>query len=134
LLAATALSRLRDRNLLREWTDELQTALAGSDNETSLKIIACLASQNYFSKANLWQKLISDPDSRIRIEAARGMGELATNHYILRQALKDSNAIVIATALENLPDSLASHITSPQNCIISNAIPPPPCVALWLNI
>lgn len=105
--AACALSRLRNRNITREFISEFQNALAVNDTETRLKIIACLAPLNFPGKPETWQKLTTDKDPRIRIEAARGIGSLAGNQYILHQVLSDSVALVVATALENLPDSMA---------------------------
>jgi peptidylprolyl isomerase len=105
--AACALSRLRNRSISREFINELQNALMTKDTETRLKIIACLAPHTFSGKPEVWQKLTSDNDTRIRIEAARGIGSLAANHYILHQVLNDSVALVVATALEHLPDSLA---------------------------
>jgi len=105
--AAWALSRLRNRPITREFIGEFQNGLATNDAETRLKIIACLASLNFSGKPELWQKLTTDKDPRIRIEAARGIGSLADNHFILHQMLSDSIAQVVATAVDNLPDSMA---------------------------
>ncbi|MFH1214215.1 MAG: HEAT repeat domain-containing protein, partial [Candidatus Neomarinimicrobiota bacterium] len=101
-----ALSRVRDRALMREITGDLQTALKTKDIAARIKVVACLAPLNFPEKAEIWPQLLADNDPRLRIEAARGIAYIAGNAYVLHRILNDSVPQVVASALENLPDSL----------------------------
>jgi len=104
--AAIALSRIRVQNVMRELANDLQDALSYADIDTRIKIVACLVPLNFSGKTELWSQLLTDNDSRIRIEAARGLNHIPENASILSQVLNDSVSLVVVTALDNLPDSL----------------------------
>lgn len=104
--SALALSRIRDQNVMRELVGDLQNALATPDVATRIKLVACLSPLNFSGKTDLWAQLLADDEPGVRIEAARGIIQIAENRSVLSQVFNDSVPQVIATAIENLPDSL----------------------------
>jgi cyclophilin family peptidyl-prolyl cis-trans isomerase len=104
--SAFALSRVQNPNVMQEYVSILKTALKTADQVTRIKLVTCLASVNFSGKAEIWTQLLTDSVPEVRLEAARSIRIVAHDPLILHQVFNDSFPQVVATAIENLPDSL----------------------------
>ena len=104
--SALALSRVQNPTVMQEYVDILKTALKTAGQATRVKIVTCLAPVNFSGKAEIWTQLLTDSVPEVRLEAARNIRIVTHDPEILHQVFNDSFPQVVATAIENLPDSL----------------------------
>ena len=104
--AASTLSRVQNRAIMQEYAGALQTALQTADRDIKIKLVAGLAPLNFSGKVEIWTQLLTDSVPEVRLEAARNIRIVAHDPLILHQVFNDSFPQVVATAIENLPDSL----------------------------
>jgi len=104
--AASTLSRVQNRAIMQEYAGALQTALQTADRDIKIKLVAGLAPLNFSGKVEIWTQLLTDSVPEVRLEAARSIRIVAHDPLILHQVFNDYFPQVVATAIENLPDSL----------------------------
>ncbi|RKY55781.1 MAG: hypothetical protein DRP89_02605 [Candidatus Neomarinimicrobiota bacterium] len=105
-LAAYALSRVRQSEVLLPYIDSLIKAASCSDPEVRARIASILKNIDFDSKLSVFQNLVNDEDWKVRIEAAKALKSIPGSDALWFEVLNDSNPHVITVAIDNYPEDL----------------------------
>lgn len=105
-LAAYALSRVRQTEILVPYIDSLIKAASCSDPELRARIASILKNIDFDSKLSVFQNLVRDDDWRVRIESVKALKTIPGSDALWFEALNDSNPHVITVAFDNYPSEL----------------------------